>query len=81
MGLESKSLDGVTNLDIDRAKPGLLYDADHVTLIGKFTDEMATHRAKKAWMQVLNNYFLLEPERDFEIATYCSLTDNRFALS
>lgn len=80
MSLETKTIDQL-GFDLDRAKPGLLYDADHVTLVGKFTDELSTYRARKLWTEVLNNYFLLEPDRDFELKPYCSIDDNRFALS
>lgn len=47
-------------------KPGLIFDADTVTLIGKFTDEFSAHRGKKQWMEVLAHYFLLERKRDYE---------------
>ena len=48
-------------------KEGLIYDAEEVTLAAKYCDEMAAHRSKKYWVEILDAYFLLEPERDFKL--------------
>jgi len=50
----------------DTGKPGLIFDADTVTLLGKFTDEFSAHRGKKVWMDVLAHHFLLERARDYD---------------
>jgi len=47
-------------------KPGLIFDADSVTLLGKFTDEFSAHRAKKQWMETFAHHFLLEKSRDYQ---------------
>lgn len=51
----------------DHGKPGLIFDADTVTLIGKFTDEFSAHRGRKQWGEVLAHYFLLERSRDYDV--------------
>jgi hypothetical protein len=52
--------------DSDLAKPGLIFDADTVTLLGKFTDEFSAYRGRKQWMEVFAHYFLLERTRDYD---------------
>ena len=42
----------------------LAYDAEAVSLIGSFGDELSAYRARKTWMDVFTNFFLLERERD-----------------
>ncbi len=69
------------NLDISKHKPGLIYDADGVTLLGKYTDELSAHRAKRGWAEVLGSYFLLEDERDYDMWVTSNLDDNYFVLS
>ncbi|MFN8391081.1 MAG: hypothetical protein U0136_12395 [Bdellovibrionota bacterium] len=81
MAVQSKSLTEFTSVDITKAKPGLIYDAEGVTLIGKYTDELSAHRARKEWQSILNSHFLLESDRDYELKTYCVLDDNQFLLS
>ena len=51
----------------NRNKPGLVFDADTITLIGKFSDELAAYRARRKWREVLTTYFLLEHDRDYEM--------------
>lgn len=53
--------------NLPEGTPGLVFDADSITLLGKFTDELSVYRAKKTWAQVLANYFLLESGRDYEM--------------
>ena len=50
------------------SKPGLVFDADTITLAGKFTDEISAYRAKKRWIETFNNHFLLEGARDYEMS-------------
>lgn len=52
--------------DTDIAKPGLIFDADSVTLLGKFTNEFSAHRAKREWMGTFAHHFLLERSRDYQ---------------
>lgn len=67
--------------EVSKYKPGLIYDADGVTLLGKYSDELAAYRSKRQWTEVLNSYFLLEPERDYDIWVTSSLEDFYFVLS
>lgn len=53
--------------EVEQGKPGLIFDADSVTLLGKFTDEFSAHRAKKQWMGVFAHHFLLERSRDYDM--------------
>ncbi len=70
-----------TNLDLDRAKLGLIYDAEGITLFGKFTDELSAHRARREWQMIFSSHFLLERERDYDLHVFTSLEDNQFVLS
>ena len=45
----------------------LAYDAEAVSLIGSFGDELSAYRARKTWMDVFTNFFLLERERDYDM--------------
>jgi hypothetical protein len=69
------------NRQFKAEKNGLTYDADSVMLIGKYNDELSAHRGKKQWVEVLNSYFLLEPDRDYEMWVTSSAGDGYFAIS
>ncbi len=70
-----------TNVDIKKAKNGLIYDAEGITLIGKFGDQISAYRAKKEWQKILNTHFILDLEKDYEIKAYCSLENNLFFIN
>lgn len=70
-----------TNIDFTRAKLGLIYDAEAVTLFGKYQDELSAYRARREWQTVLGSHFLLERERDYDLLVFSSLEDNQFVLS
>lgn len=72
---------GTINREFQKQREGLIYDADSVVLAGKYGDELSAHRARKHWVEVLNNYFLLEQERDYEIWVTSSLQENYFVIS
>lgn len=67
--------------DLSKFRPGLIFDADGVSLFGKFHDEMSAWRAKKRWVEVLHDYFLLEVERDYEISVVSDLDTFTFCVS
>ncbi len=69
------------NLDISKQRQGLIYDADGVTLLGKYDDELSAYRAKKQWAEVLGSYFLLEDERDYDMWVTSNLEEGRFVVS
>lgn len=75
------NLSDFSNIDIQRAKNGLIYDAETVTLIGKYGDELTAHRNKKEWLTVLSSHFLLEQDKDYELNTFSSLEENIFLLA
>lgn len=68
-------------LDLSKYTSGLIYDADTVTLIGKYKDELACHRAKKYWIELFSNYFLLEPQRDYDIIIESDLEEDLFIIN
>ena len=76
MGLEKRT----ASLDLSKYKPGLVYDAEAVSLLGKYTDELSAHRGKRQWMETLGNYFLLERDRDYELFVDSSLSDKSFVV-
>lgn len=55
------------NTETVKERRGLIFDAEGVNLTGQFTDQLSVYRARKMWVQTLNNYFLLEQERDYEM--------------
>lgn len=67
-------------LEVSCDKLGLIFDADGVALFGRYADEMAAFRARKQWMEIFSNYFLLERERDYEIAISHSDSNAQFLL-
>jgi hypothetical protein len=77
MAVRSKSI----NLDLSKYKPGLVFDADGITLLGKYTDELSAYRAKKQWVDVLNSYFLLERDRDYDMWVSGTLAEQYYVLS
>ncbi len=48
------------------SKAALVFDADTITLTGKFVDELSAYRARKEWHTALSSHFLLEKGRDFD---------------
>lgn len=62
-------------------REGLTYDAEGVSLIGKYADELSAHRAKRTWKNVLGNSFLLDEGRDYELWVSGSLGEENFVLS
>ncbi len=80
MAVQTRISPVLENLDLQRAGLGLIYDADSVTLIGKFSDELAAHRAKKRWTEVLKSHFLLDTERDFELIVSSSHENSLYAV-
>lgn len=67
-------------IDLRQFKSGLIFDAEGVTLFGKYDNELAAWRAKKEWIQVLHDYFLLEPTRDYDIEVVTDLESLVFCL-
>ena len=81
MAVQSKTLSDFTSVDLTKAKPGLIYDAEGVPLFGKYQDELSAHRARRDWQAVLGSHFLLENERDYELSVFSSLEEGQFLLS
>lgn len=77
MAVESRK---VTH-DLGKQKAGLIYDAETVTLLGKYNDELSAYRARKKWVEVLNSYFLLERDRDYEMFVESDLSESYFVVN
>lgn len=69
-----------TNVDLRRQKPSVVFDTESVALLGKFGDQITAYRAKKKWGEILHNHFLLEVERDYEIAVTSSHDTGLYVL-
>ena len=70
-----------STIDLTKYKPGLIFDADGVCLFGKYHDEISAWRGKRKWIEVLHEYFLLEPERDYMMSVISDLETQTFCLS
>lgn len=72
-----------TSSNENTAKAGqrLTYDAEGVSLIGKYADEISAHRAKRVWKNVLGNSFLLDEGRDYELWITGSISEQNFVVS
>lgn len=46
---------------------GLTFDSGAALLIATYDNEISAYRAKREWKAVLNAYFLLDAERDYEM--------------
>lgn len=46
---------------------GLTFDSGAALLIATYNNEISAYRAKREWKAVLNAYFLLDAERDYEM--------------
>jgi hypothetical protein len=57
---------------VRKSNPSLIFDTEGVTLIARFSNELAAHRARKNWTSVLSRYFLLERGRDYEVSVISS---------
>lgn len=63
----------------EEVKPGLVYDADKLTLIGKFNNELAAYRARRRWTEVFGDHFLLEHQKDYKMLV--ETTEEEFQLA
>lgn len=44
---------------------GVYFDNDNVMLEGHYEDQLSAYRAKRSWLETLENFFLLEEGEDF----------------
>jgi len=57
----------------------ITYDVDTIGIVGKFNDEMAAYRGRRKWVEILGNHFLLESERDYQLAI--TVTEHGYSLT
>lgn len=61
--------------------PSIVYDTSNVSLISRFVDEISAYRARKQWVAVFHDHFLLDTERDYEITVCPSTGGEEYILS
>lgn len=70
---------------LDPATPSrvadVIFDVDTLTLAGVYNDEVSAHRAKKRWIQTLQDCFLLDTDTDIKIRVKGDLSNHRYLLS
>ena len=57
------------------------FDEEKIKLIGTYADQLSAYRAKKAWIDALESFFLLEQGRDFRLAISSDLEGATYILS
>lgn len=60
---------------------GVCFDPDNVTLQGRYSDELSAFRAKKVWIETLEDNFLLENKHDISVAISPDLENHVFTLT
>lgn len=70
-----------TSVDLRKLRPSVVFDAESVALLGKFGDQLAAYRARKRWIEILHNHFLLERERDYELTIASSSETGSYVVS
>ena len=81
MDLQVNEIIENSGLDLNGAKPGLIYDTNSLVLLGKFCDELSAHRAKSEWKEILAAHFLIEDERDYTLKVVPYTAEGYFILS
>ena len=59
---------------------GVCFDPDNITLQGCYPDELSAYRAKRLWIETLENCFLLEQGHDFSVCVRQHRDSSRFVL-
>lgn len=60
---------------------GVKFDAERISLTGKYGDELSLFRAKRIWGQILEDNFLLEPNYDYTFSYYGDAAQPLFVLT
>ncbi|NDC39871.1 MAG: hypothetical protein EBZ48_17870 [Proteobacteria bacterium] len=60
---------------------GVCFDPNTLTLHGLYSDELSAHRARRGWLDTLENSFFLELEEDFAVEVQGDLGRGRYVLS
>ena len=53
----------------EKSFEGVRFDSEGSVFIAQYNDELSLHRAKKVWISVLKNSFLLEQNFDYTLGT------------
>ena len=68
--------------DLGTTKNGLHFSSDSASLISCYSNQLAAYRARKQWKEILQNYFLLDNERDYQISVARSVQNkNHFIVT
>ena len=60
-------------------KSTLSYDTESVRLIASFGDEVTAYRARRHWMTVFAEHFMLEQEKDYQLKVNSVSSEERTA--
>jgi len=61
---------------------GLTFDSGSALIIATYNNEISAYRAKREWQSILNTYFLLDAERDYEMwVTAVEESEHTFLLT
>ena len=55
----------IENIEYNSSSEGVRFDSEKAILQGSYGDQVSAYRAKRIWIEVLNNYFFLEVKKDF----------------
>ena len=61
-----KNINSRTEVEI-RYFEGVCFDPDTYTIHGNYSDEVSAHRAKKCWLDILNQQFDIEKDSDLVV--------------
>lgn len=56
------------------------FDADTAALEGHYVDELSAFRARKVWIEILENNFLLEKDHDFQTQISGDIEEGSYVL-
>ena len=60
---------------------GVSFDSDEISLKAVYADQVSAYRARRVWMDTLEESFLLEAGHDFDTKITSSLAEQRYSLS
>lgn len=60
-------------------RDGITFNAEGVSLIAQFEDELSAYRAKKNWVTTLHTSFLLQRDKDYELEIKGSVEEGSFS--
>lgn len=59
---------------------GVRFDPEAVALVARYSDELSVYRARRAWIETLEQTFLLVPDHDYTLIARCNAQQKIFSL-